>query len=42
VVVVLVRVAVMEADVADAAKGFPLRQQFGELPVQLLQANPRH
>jgi hypothetical protein len=34
--------AVLEADVADAAEGFPLRQQFAELRVQLLQANPRH
>jgi hypothetical protein len=41
-VVVLVRVTVMEADVADAAKGFPLRQQFAKLHVQFLLANPRH
>jgi len=37
-----VMVMAVEADVADAAEGFPLRQQFAELRVQLLQANPRH
>jgi hypothetical protein len=40
--VVVVRVVVTEADVAEAAKSFPLRQYFAELRVQLLQANPGH
>jgi hypothetical protein len=43
VVVVMVVVDVMPRDLqVDTAERFPLRQQFAELRVQLLQAKSRH